>query len=58
MVAEDSPSSLICSYFFLAINLLQHFWIILANVSNFLSLISSSRKSYRQKYQFTDTSWL
>lgn len=41
-----SPSSLICSYFFLAMNLLQDFWMILAKVSNFLSLISSSRKSY------------
>lgn len=42
----NSPSSLICSYFFLAMNLLQDFWMILAKVSNFLSLISSSRKSY------------
>lgn len=45
----DSPSSLICSYFFLAMNLLQDFWMILAKVSNFLSLISSRRKSYGNK---------
>lgn len=45
----NSPSSLICSYFFLAMNLLQDFWMILAKVSNFLSLISSRRKSYGDK---------
>lgn len=43
------PSSLICSYFFLAMYFLHAFWMVLANVSNFLSRISSSKNSYGSK---------
>lgn len=41
----DLPSSLICTYFFLAMYFLQAFWMALAYPSYFLSLISSNRNS-------------
>lgn len=43
--SSDLPSSLICTYFFLAAYFLQAFWMALAYPSYFLSLISSNRNS-------------
>lgn len=43
--SSDLPSSLICTYFFLAAYFLQAFWMALAYPSYFLSLISSKRNS-------------
>lgn len=45
ITSSDLPSSLICTYFFLAAYFLQAFWMALAYPSYFLSLISSNRNS-------------
>lgn len=45
----DLPSSLICTYFFLAAYFLHAFWMALAYPSYFLSLISSNRNSCAER---------